>query len=143
MTHLQFESQLPRAIIARPWNRLALVGLAVLAIAGCSPTTSSPAASSSPAGTTTEPTSGSSSAAACIDAETAAIITALGAPGANVETIITEQGDELVAGLQSFTPPADATTWRDDLVAAIEDGDADAVQEQIGMIGSSVTLEFC
>ena len=64
-------------------------------------------------------------------------------PNADVETIITEQGDELVAGLQSFTPPADATTWRDDLVAAIEDGDADAVQEQIGMIGSTVTLEFC
>ena len=143
MTHHPFGSHLPRAIIARPWSRLVLVGLAVLAITACSPTTSSPSTSSSPAGTTTEPTSGPSGAAACIDAETAAIITALTVPGANVETIITEQGDELVAGLKSFTPPADATTWRDDLVAAIEDGDAEAVQQQVGMIGSSVTLEFC
>ncbi len=138
MTHQQSESQLPRAIAARARRRLALIGVAVLAIAACTPTTSSPATSSSPAGT-----SAPSGAAACIDASTAAIIQALTLPNADVETIITEQGDELVAGLQSFTPPADATTWRDDLVAAIEDGDADAVQEQIGMIGSSVTLEFC
>jgi hypothetical protein len=137
MIHQQFETQPPRAV-AGPLRALALVALAVLAIVACTPTTSSPATSSSPAGT-----SNPSGAAACIDASTAAILTALTAPGANVETIITEQGDELVAGLESFTPPADATTWRDDLVAAIEDQDAEAVQEQVRMIGTSVTLEFC
>jgi hypothetical protein len=72
-----------------------------------------------------------------------AIITELTASGADVEAILTEKGDELVTGLQSFTPPADAMTWRDDLVAAIQAGDAQAVQDQLAMIGSEVSLETC
>jgi hypothetical protein len=72
-----------------------------------------------------------------------AILTSLTASGADVPAILADKGDELVTGLQSFTPPADATTWRDDLVSAIQAGDAQAVQDQVAMIGSEVTLESC
>ena len=62
-------------------------------------------------------------------------------------TIRPSPGDRLgslpIAGLQSFTPPPDATTWRDELVAAVENGDADEVQAKVEMIGSDITLEFC
>jgi hypothetical protein len=143
MIHRPYESRMGRATQTptRPW--LSLVGVALLIVAGCTGTTPSPSPTASGVVTTAEPTSEASGAAACIDAETAAIIQALRAPGADVETIITEQGDKLVAGLQRFTPPPDATTWRDELVAAIEDGDAAAVQAQVEMIGSEVTLQFC
>jgi hypothetical protein len=143
MTYQPFESRMSRATPARCTIWLALVGVAMLAIAGCAGATPSPTPTGSGVGTTTEPTSGASGAAACIDAETAAIIQALTAPGADVQTIITEQGDALIAGLQSFTPPPDATTWRDELVAAVENGDAEEVQAKVEMIGSDITLDFC
>jgi hypothetical protein len=86
---------------------------------------------------------GSSAAAGCIDADTAAIIQSLRDDPANAPATIEERGDDLLAGLQRFTPPAEATTWRDDLVAALESGDAAAVQTLVESVGSEVVLEFC
>jgi hypothetical protein len=136
------------AASARPLTRLALVAGMLLVLGACSGSTSSPAPSTA---ASTEPSMAASSeaspdasgATACLDASTMAIITELTASGADVEAILTEKGDELVTGLQSFTPPADAMTWRDDLVAAIQAGDAQAVQDQLAMIGSEVSLETC
>lgn len=143
MTRQSLQTQVRSAtpVWSRTW--LGLVAVALLAIAACGGTTTSPVPTVGGGGATTAPTASGSGGAACIDAETAAIIQSLTAADADVEAIITQQGDELVAGLQSFTPPPDAATWRDDLVAAIEEGDADAVRSQIQMIGTEVTLEFC
>lgn len=143
MTSEPFESRMHRVVRVKASTWLAVLAVALLAIAGCGGTTSSPAPTSGGGGATTEPTSSGSGAAACIDAETAAIIQSLTAADADVEAIITEQGDDLIAGLQSFTPPPDAAAWRNELVTAIEDGDTAAVQTQIEMIGTEVTLEFC
>lgn len=128
---------------AGPWTLLVFVGVTLLALAACGGAARSPASTESAGSPTTGPTASASGAAACVDAEAAAVIEALRAPGADVQAIITEQGDTLVAGLQRFTPPPDATAWRDELVASIESGDAAAVVSQVQKIGSEVVLEFC
>lgn len=148
MTDRPFETQPLTAMSARPWVRLAMAAAMLVAIAACSGATLSPGTSTAPstapsAAASADASPGASGATACIDAGTMAIIQSLTASGADVEAILTDQGDELVAGLQSFTPPADAMTWRDDLVAAVQAGDAQAVQEQVAMIGSEVSLETC
>jgi hypothetical protein len=129
-----------RASRARILVPLALVCVVLVATGGCAGTAASPVAS---VGATLQPTPGASGATACIDAGTNAIIQSLTKSGADVATIIAERGDELVAGLQRFTPPANATTWRDELVAAIQSGDATAVQTKVAMIGSEVKLDVC
>lgn len=136
------QKHLPATSI-RSWIAgLALVSVALLAT-GCSGTaissTGAPAASS----VTSEPASGSSGAAACIDAETAAIIRSIRDTPTNAQAIITEKRDALIAGLQRFTPPADATTWRDELVTAVQNGDIAAAQAKLQAIGSQVTVAFC
>ena len=143
MTYQPLESPQPTTTWRRSATVLTLAFGMVLALAACSGTTTSPAGTGAASSPTTAATAAGSGAAACIDAQTAAIIQSLTAPGADIEAIITEDGDALVAGLQSFTPPPDATEWRDNLVAAIEDGDTAEVEAQLGMIGSEVTLEFC
>lgn len=143
MTDLPLESAQPTTTWRRSGTLLVLAFGMVVALAACGGTATSPAGTAGAASPTTGATAADSGAAACIDAETAAIIQSLTAPGADIEAIITEDGDALVAGLQSFTPPPDATEWRDNLVAAIEDGDTAEVESQLGMIGSEVTLEFC
>ena len=140
MTDQPFLSRLPRAARAPVLVPLALVCVALLAAAGCAGTAASPAASV-PA--SAQRTSGASGATACIDAPTNAILQSLTISGADVATIIAEQGDELIAGLQRFTPPANAMTWRDELVAAIQSGDAAAVQGKVATIGSEVQLDVC
>ena len=117
------------------WLAVACIALMALGCGG----TSSP---TMPSAATVEPAASSSSAEACVDAETAAIIQSI-RDGGDVATILADKGDALAAGLGRFTPPADATTWRDELVTAIANGDADAVKTKLGAIGSEVTLAFC
>lgn len=133
----------PPASVPGSWTRLLLIGVTVLAIGACGGTAGSPASTVSASDATTGPTAGASGAAACIDAEAAAIIEALRAPGADVQAIITEQGATLVAGLQRFSPPPDAMAWRDELVAGIESGDVPAVLSKVEEIGDEVVLAFC
>lgn len=130
-----------RNIMASTTTRLALATVAVLALAGCGGTTASAGPTSGSATAAPPATSGGSTA--CIDSDTAAIIQELREPGADVAAILTADGDDLLAGLASFTPPANATAWRDALVAAVQAGDAAAVQTEVQKIGSEVVLEFC
>ena len=143
MTDHRRELMLPLSSLAASLTRLVLVGVTLLALAACGGVSTSPAATVSAATASPGPIASASGAAACIDAEAAAVIEVLREPGADVQTIITEQGDTLVAGLQRFTPPPDATAWRDELVTSIESGDAAAVLSKVQMIGSSVVLQFC
>jgi hypothetical protein len=143
MTDYQRELRLPVRRLIASWTRLVLVGVTLVALSACGGVSTSPASTVSVASPSTGPAGSASGAAACIDAEAAAIIELLRAPGADVQTIITEQGDTLVAGLQRFTPPPDAAAWRDELVTSIESGDAAAVLSKVQMIGSGVVLQFC
>jgi hypothetical protein len=143
MTDHRRELMTPPTRLAESLTRLVVVGITLLTLAACSGVSTSPAATVSAATASTGPIASASGAAACIDAEAAAVIEALRAPGADVQAIITEQGDTLVAGLQRFTPPPDATAWRDELVTSIESGDAAAVLSKVQVIGSEVVLQFC
>ena len=123
----------------RSWiSRVALIGVAMLAV-GCSGTPISSAGASGG----TAPAASGSGATACIDAETAAIIQSIRDTPANARSIITEKREALITGLQRFSPPADATTWRDELVAAIQNGDVGAAQAKVRAIGSEVKIAFC
>jgi len=110
---------------------------------GCSGTAISSAGASGASSASTAPASSGSGATACIDAETAAIIQSIRDTPANAQSIITEKRDALIAGLQRFSPPPDATTWRDELVTAIQNGDVAAAQAKVQAIGAEVKIAFC
>jgi hypothetical protein len=124
--------------------RLAVIVVALAAV-GCSGSGSVIGSAGTPATSSTSaaPTTAGSGATACIDAETAAVIQSIRDTPANAQSIITEKRDVLIAGLQRFIPPPDATTWRDDLVTAIQNGDAAAAQAKVQAIGSEVKIAFC
>ena len=82
---------------------------------------------------------------ACIDPATAAILNKLVAQGANVPSLLANNKDALISGLQSFQPPDQATgTWRDQLVAALQANDLTKAAAQIQMLASGqVTVSSC
>jgi len=131
----------PRSARRWWWSVIALV--VVLALGACAGPggAASPTTAGATAGETTG--SGASPAEGCIDAETAAIIQSLRDDPANAQSTIDERGGDLLAGLQRFTPPAEVSTWREELLAAIESRDAAAVQALVQSIGSEVVVEFC
>jgi hypothetical protein len=86
-----------------------------------------------------------SAGTACLDASTMTIITALQAPGANIQSVLAQNKDALISGLQSFQP-ADATTktWRDALVSALQSGDLAAAEAKVKEITTAgITLAKC
>lgn len=82
---------------------------------------------------------------ACVDAGTKAVLDQLTAEGADIPTILETNSDLLIAGLQTFQPADEATmTWRDDFIAALEDGDMAAAQVQVeALISGGVALSAC
>ena len=82
---------------------------------------------------------------ACVDAGTKAVLDQLTADGADIPTILDTNSDLLIAGLQTFQPADEATmTWRDDFIAALEDGDMEAAQAQVDeLISGGVALTAC
>src|SRR5690349_9356469 len=117
-----------------------LMAVALIAL-GCSGTAISSAAT--PVASSESTAAASGGATACIDAETAAIIQSIRDTPADTQSIITEKRDALIAGLQRFTPPPDAETWRDELVTAIQNGDIAGAQAKVQAIGSEVKVAFC
>jgi hypothetical protein len=86
-----------------------------------------------------------SAGTACLDASTMTIITALQAPGANIQSVLAQNKDALISGLQAFQP-ADATTktWRDALVSALQSGDLAAAEAKVKEITTAgITLVKC
>ena len=82
---------------------------------------------------------------ACLDASTMGIITLLQAPGADVKSLLSQNKDALISGLQSFQP-ADATTsaWRDALVSALQSGDLVTAEAKVKEITTAgITLATC
>ena len=92
------------------------------------------------------PSLGTSSAGtACLDVSTMAILTQVQASGADVQAILTQNKDALISGLQSFQPTdATTTTWRDDLVAALQSGDMATAAAKVQEITTAgITLATC
>ena len=135
-TEPQMEVVMPRVTVGL------LIAVAVIAL-GCSGTAIGSAAAPTASSASSPAASSGSGATACIDAETAAIIQSIRDTPANAQSIITEKRDALIAGLQRFTPPPDAATWRDELVTAIQNGDVAAAQAKVQAIGSEVKVAFC
>jgi hypothetical protein len=74
-----------------------------------------------------------------------AVIDQLTAADADVPAILAADKDVLIAGLHTLQPADEATTtWRDELVDALENGDMDSAALQIDALASGgVTLTAC
>lgn len=83
--------------------------------------------------------------AGCVDAGTMAVLDQLTAADADVPAILSANKDILIAGLNTLQPADEATTtWRDELVDALENGDMDAAALQVEALASGgVTLTAC
>ncbi len=93
----------------------------------------------------TMPPNVASAAPDCVDAPTMAIIDQIGAAGADVPALLSANKDVLIAGLEDLqsTDPA-VTTWRDELVGALESGNMDLAALQVAKLtNDEVTLPPC
>src|SRR4029079_13871364 len=108
-----------------PWSVLGMAALAALALGACGAAgTSIPTVPPSLVPQVTIG-AGMSGGTACVDAATLAVFDQLKAPGADVQAILTANKDVLLKGVQSMqvTDPT-TTTWKTDLVAALQAGDS-------------------
>ena len=88
---------------------------------------------------------GMSGGTACVDAATLAVFDQLKAPGADVQAILTANKDVLLKGVQSMqvTDPT-TTTWKTDLVAALQAGDtAKAVTLLSEVASGGISITTC
>jgi len=81
----------------------------------------------------------------CVDAATAAILAQLQQPTADIPTLINQNKLALIAGLQAFQPPDTATTtWRDQLVTALQTNDTATATAKLQMLVSGeVAITTC
>jgi hypothetical protein len=125
------------------WSVVGLAALATLALGACGA-----AGSSIP---TVPPSlipqvtigAGMSGGTACVDAATLAVFDQLKASGADVQAILTANKEVLLAGVQSMqvTDPT-TTTWKNNLVAALQAGDfakAATLVAEVSSGGISIT----
>ena len=126
-----------------PWSVVGMAVLAALALGACGAAGSS--IPTVPPSLIPEVTveAGMSGGTACVDAATLAVFDQLKAPGADVQAILTANKDVLVKGVQSMqvTDPT-TTTWKNDLVAALQSGDfakATTLIAQVSSGGISIT----
>jgi hypothetical protein len=122
-----------------------LLAAAALGLSACAAGASAIPSVALPSNVLPTANASSSPVAACVDAATMTLITQLKTPGTDVTTVLTENKDVLITGLQTLQP-ADAatTTWRDALVKALQDGDMTTATAKIGELTSGgVTLNAC
>lgn len=127
------------------WTVVGLAALAALALGACSAAGASvpPAAQSLVPQVTIEP--GMSGGTACVDAATLAVFDQLKASGADVQAILTANKDVLLAGIQKMqvTDPT-TTTWKNDLVAALQAGDFAKATTLVAEVSSGgITITTC
>jgi len=124
------------------WSVVGLAALATLALGACGA-----------AGATVPPSlvpqvtieAGMSGGTACVDAATLAVFNQLKASGADVQAILTANKEVLLAGVQSMqvTDPT-TTTWKNDLVAALQAGDFAKATTLIAEVSSGgVAITTC
>jgi hypothetical protein len=127
------------------WSLLGFATIAALALGACGAAgTSIPSVPPSLVPKVTiEP--GMTGGTACVDAATLAVFDQLKAPGADVQAILTANKDVLLKGVQSMqvTDPT-TTTWKNDLVAALQAGDsAKAVTLLSQVTSGGVSITTC
>jgi hypothetical protein len=127
---------------------LASVGLAIGVVAACSsPGTSIPSLSipsiTIPSSIPSELASAAN--AACIPASTSAILSQAMASGADVQSILTTNKDQLLASLNSFQPTDPAVvTWKTNLVNALQSGSmGDAATQLQALASGQVAARSC
>jgi hypothetical protein len=133
---------------ARPVRRrsrflLLLLTVTALGLGACTPGASGVPSVPNVSVPTTDPNA--TPIAGCVDAATMAVIDQLTAEGADIPAILAANSDALILGLNTLQP-ADAatTTWRDELVDALESGDMETAAEKIDELASGgVTLTAC
>ncbi len=93
----------------------------------------------------TMPPNLASSAPACVDAPTMLILDQVAAAGANVPALLGANKDAIIAGLEGLESADPAvTTWRDELVGALESGNIDLAALQVAKLtNDEVTLPPC
>jgi hypothetical protein len=97
-------------------------------------------------GSMTLPTIDASGAlSGCLDATTVGILNQLESQAPDVGGALTANKDALVSGLQAFQPADTATTtWRDQLVTALQSGDLATATTKIQMLVSGeVSIPTC
>ena len=117
-----------------------LLSVAALGVGACAP-----GASGVPSVTVPTLDANATPVAGCVDPATMAVIDQLTAEGADVPALLAANTDVLVLGLNSLQP-ADAatTTWRDELVEALESGDAATAAAKVDeLVSGGVTLTAC
>ena len=140
--HSRSTADLPtvRAPRRRAGALLLLAAVAALGVGACSP-----GASGLPSVTVPTLDANATPVAACVDAGTKAVIDQLTAADADVPALLTANKDILIAGLNTLQPADTATTtWRDDLVSALESGDLETAAAKVEELASGgVTLSAC
>jgi hypothetical protein len=122
---------------------LLLVSAAALGLGACSPGATGVPSVPNVSLPTLDPNA--TPVAGCVDAATMAVIDQLTADGADIPAILETNSDALVLGLNTLQP-ADAatTTWRDELVDALESGDLTTAAEKVDeLVSGGVTLTAC
>ena len=140
--HSQTPSDLPAV---RTPRRRAGVFLLLAVVAAFGVGACSAGASALPSVTVPTLDANATPVAACVDAATKAVIDQLTAPDADVPALLADNTDLLIAGLNTLQP-ADAatTTWRDELVGALQSGDLVTAAEKVDELASGgVTLAAC
>lgn len=81
----------------------------------------------------------------CVDPATFAILNQLQQQGAEVPTLLEQNKPALITGLQAVQPPDTATTtWRDQLVTALQTNDMATAAAKVQMLTSGeVSLSSC
>jgi hypothetical protein len=132
-----------RAVRRRPRFLLLLVATAAFGLGACTPGASGVPSVPNVSIPTTDPNA--TPITGCVDAATMAVIDQLTADGADVPTLLADNKDVLILGLNTLQP-ADAatTTWRDELVDALESGDLETAAEKVDeLVSGGVTLTAC
>ncbi len=139
-------------------SRLRMAGstwLGVVALAGagalvaCNPAGREPSPSPTSAGISAAlevpPASVISTTDACLDPATSGILNQLQANGADASAILGSHREALVRGLVAFQPQdAATTTWRDQLVAALQAGDLAKATTEVRMLSAAeVAVASC
>jgi hypothetical protein len=127
------------------WSVVGLAAVATLALGACGAAGASiPAVPASLVPQVTiEP--GMSGGTACVDAATLAVFDQLKAPGADIQAILTANKDVLLKGVQAMqvTDPT-TTTWKNDLVAALQAGDNAKAAVLLAQVASGgITITTC
>lgn len=137
----------PRTLARRrsTWSLVGFMALAVLAVGACGGAGAS--VPTVPPSLVPQVTvgAGMSGGTACVDAATLAVFDQLKGSGADVQAILTANKDVLLAGVQSMqvTDPT-TTTWKTDLVAALQAGDFTKAADLVAEVSSGgITITTC